>query len=408
MANIEYKRFEIKSFDEYKGELKGYGVVYNKKDRVNDIILNDALQNSIDNFNVGVPIKFLFDHENAIELNTNIESISSDDVGALIFAKVSEEAKLKFPLQFKRMVQAFKNGNAYFSVGYYTVKAYILQEGKKVYVTREEWVKHRKNNPNAVRYLEEIKVTEFSFVTNPANLDAQVLDFKSINIPKYPIELSSSWDVDIANRRWREYSNSMEEPSEMYKKAFLYYNESEPLNFDSYYLQVVDVVGGEPIINDKAVIAVYQSIQGARGGFKIVPESEMPSLMSAIKELYSKMNNIRNQDGIELLEEPNFKMYEVEQKINNIHTKAFAEKFCRQYKKYMCNMSEAQFKKFINNITNIGYKVAKTEYEKKLDIEIKNAQSVNNSGFPSCETRSTSDTVQGQQIDLSKVANLLK
>ena len=408
MVNIEYKRFEIKSFDEYKGEFKGYGVVYNKKDRVNDIILSNALQNSIDNFNAGVPIKFLFDHENAIEFNTNLESFSSDGVGAPIFVKAKNEARLKFALQFKRMIQACKNGNAYFSPGYYVRKAYILQENKKVYITREEWIKHRKNNPDAIRYLEEIEVIEFSFVTNPANLDAQVLDFKSINIPKYPIELLSSWEVDIANKRWREYSNSTEEPSEMYKKAFLYYNESEPLNFDSYHLQVVDVIGGEPVINDKAVIAVYQSMQGARSGLKIVPESEMPSLMSAIKELYFKINNIRNQEGIELLEEPNFKMYEIEKKINNIHTKAFAEKFCRQYKKYMCNMSEAQFKKFINNITNIGYKIAKTEYEKKLDIEIKDIQSVNNSGFPSCETRSTSDTVQVQQIDLSKVANLLK
>lgn len=402
--SIEYKSYQVKSFDNIKGEIIGYGITYGNKDRVNDIILKGALQESIEDFNVGVSIKYLFEHKDALELNGNIDSIQDDNAGAIIKATISEFAKTKLPMHFKRIVEAFNSRKAFLSIGYGIMDAYVIRNGNKVYIYKDGMNLESvvgKRLPSETRYLEKIKAEEFSFTTNPANMQAKILDLKNINIPKYPVELSSEWNSELANQRWREYSNSTEAPSEMYKKAFLYYNQQEPNNFGSYHLQVVDIINGEPMINQNAVIAVYQVMQGARGGLKVVPSSEIPKLIAVVKELYQKINNVRQQENIELLPEPDFKMYEIEMKIGNIGTRAYAEKFCREHKIDFANLSESQIKRLVNNIIQVGYNKYKDEQEKRLDIQSNAEQK--NIGSPSCETRQEQDAVMGQQIDWSKI-----
>ena len=121
MSQIEHKhiQLEAKNFDEIKGVIKGYGVTYGNKDRVNDIILQGALQESIEDYNAGVSVKYLFEHQDGLELNTNVDKFESDNIGTPIQATVSEFAKNKMPMHFKRIVDAFKNGKAFLSVGFF-------------------------------------------------------------------------------------------------------------------------------------------------------------------------------------------------------------------------------------------------------------------------------------------------
>ena len=261
---MEYKSFAVKSFDEYRGEVTGYGVTYGNKDRVNDVILKGALTEGVKEYNNGKPISFLFEHEYNYILNSNIESIVDGRDGAIVKARVSEEAKARYPQEYKSIIQAFQNRTAYLSIGYAVTESKIK---------------------NGIRYIKNLKIYEFSFTTNPANLKAQIMEVKSINIPKYPILLNEEWNSDLAEARWRAYTNSTEAPTEMYKKGFLYYNPEQENDFAGYKLQIADVINGEPMINESAVITVYQAMQGARGGLKVVPnnfEGHQPLLISLL------------------------------------------------------------------------------------------------------------------------------
>jgi hypothetical protein len=155
--------------------------------------------------------------------------------------------------------------------------------------------------------LQEVKLAEISLTTNPANTKATMIDLKNINLPKYPIDIESSWDGTQAEQRWREYTKSVEMPNTNYKNGFLYFDAENQDLFGSYHLQVVDIVDGEPKIIERAVFGVYQAMNGARNGLKVVPENQMPRLQGAVNELYKKINRVRVAEGMEVLEMPNFK-----------------------------------------------------------------------------------------------------
>jgi hypothetical protein len=402
VENIEYKSYQVKSFDSVKGEITGYGVTYGNEDRVKDVALKGALQEAIEDFYAGVPIKFLFEHENALELNANIENIQDDNVGSIVKAKVSESAKIKLPRHFQRIVQAFKNKKAFLSIGFIPIDVYVIRNGSKVYIYKDG-TKIGERLPNETRYLEKIKAMEFSFTTNPANMEAKIFDLKSINVPKYPVELTENWDSEVGNKSWREYSNSMEVPSEMYKKGFLYHKKDEANNFSSYHYPVVHVVDGEPMINQAAVLNAYKEMQSS----KAVPSNDIPMLSAVVKELFQKINKVRGQEGLELLPEPDFKMYEIDSAIENINTRASAEKFVRNYKNEYASFTERQRNKVIEKCMNIGIAQYKKSQEKKLDIQ-ENIE-LKNAGSAIMETRSSSDAVVGtQNIDFNQVYEFLK
>lgn len=391
--SVEYKTYEVKSFDDVKGEIKGYGVTYGNVDRVNDVIVKGALQDSIDNFNSGAKISFLFEHLDEIELNTSITSIQDDEIGSLVEAKVSEEAKVRYPRQFKSMVESYKGGKGYLSVGYSPLEFYV---------------------DKGVRYLTKISVKEFSFTSNPANYNAKVLSLKNMNILKYPVMLSDNWDSKGANDRWKMYSNSNETPSEVYSKAFLYHNVNGGIkDFSTYDLQIVDIVDGEPVINEKAVTSVCELMQKSKHDQKVIPYEEMPRLQGMIQELYSKINRVRVQEGVEALGIPDFKAYTIDYEIDAIKTKAYAEKI---FKRYGSDMSQSQRKRFIGKMVNIGKGIQKQEIESKQVEEQKNLDNQNNSVIsnPTLEsqfngTRTNVNVVHDSRtINFDKVLKLLK
>ena len=308
MSQIEHKhiQLETKNFDKIKGTIIGYGVTYGNKDRVNDIILKGALNETIEDYKVGAEVMYLFEHEDKIKLNSNLNDMNDDDIGLQIKAEPTEMARQMFPNQFNRIVEAFNRNKAFLSIGFFIKDAYVIRGGQKVYIYKDG-IEIGRRLPEETRYLEKIKAREFSFTTNPANMEAKIIDLKNINLPKYPIDIESSWDGTQAEQRWREYTKSVEMPSTNYKNGFLHFDSENQDLFGSYHLQVVDVVEGEPKIIERAVFAVYQAMRGARGGLTVVPENEMPRLQGAVTELYKKINRVRVAEGMEALEMPNFK-----------------------------------------------------------------------------------------------------
>ena len=308
MSQIEHKhiQLETKNFDKIKGTIIGYGVTYGNKDRVNDIILKGALNETIEDYKVGAEVMYLFEHEDKITLNSNLNDMNDDDIGLQIKAEPNEMARQMFPNQFNRIVEAFNRNKAFLSIGFFIKDAYVIRGGQKVYIYKDG-IEIGRRLPEETRYLEKIKAREFSFTTNPANMEAKIIDLKNINLPKYPIDIENSWDGTQAEQRWREYTKSVEMPSTNYKNGFLYFDAENQDLFGSYHLQVVDIIDGEPKIIERAVFGVYQAMNGARNGLKVVPENEMPRLQGAVNELYTKINRVRVAEGMEALEMPNFK-----------------------------------------------------------------------------------------------------
>lgn len=375
MSQIEHKhiQLEAKNFDEIKGVINGYGVTYGNKDRVNDIILQGALQESIEDYNAGVNVKYLFEHENNLELNSNIDKFESDNIGTPIQATVSEFAKTQMPMHFKRIVDAFKNGKAFLSVGFFIKDAYVMRGGQKLYIVKDSRSVNERL-PEETRYLEKIKVIEFSFTTNPANMQAKIFDLKSINLPKYLPDIESSWDGTQAEQRWREYTKSIEMPSTNYKNGFLYFDAENQDLFGSYHLQVVDIIDGEPRIIERAVFAVYQAMRGARGGLAVVPESEMPKLQGAVTELYKKINRVRIAEGMEELEMPNFKtksefeiaLEQIKNADGSVASVGLRKMLQSMKKAGKLDMSHNQIEQFVKTACNKPNKLEKTLDNKNL------------------------------------------
>lgn len=297
MSQIQYihTKLESKSLDEIDGIVTLKACYYGNIDRVKDILEPGACNKSIQAFQnakansswEGNTIRCLLEHNNADILAINIDDLYDSQEAPIVVVKISDDFKKLRPAKVQDIYEKIKDGKMFASIGYYPIKSYV--------------------DNNGVRHLQEVKLAEISLTTNPANMKATMIDLKSINLPKYSVDIESSWDGTQAEQRWREYTKSVEMPSTNYKNGFLYFDAENQDLFGSYHLQVVDIIDGEPKIIERAVFAVYQAINGARNGLKVVPENEMPRLQGAVNELYKKINRVRVSEGMEVLEMPNFK-----------------------------------------------------------------------------------------------------
>ena len=312
MNNLQYKSFEIKAYDKLKGIITGYGSTYGNKDLVNEIVVRGALDESINAFNNGTKIiEFLYEHKKSIVLNSMVDKLENDNIGMITQGTVSQTARETYPVEWERIANYCLKNLGRMSIGYVVMDAYAMIDNVKTYYVKDgiedDDIKEVIDELKLTKYLEKIDLREVSFVGNPANPQARIFDIKSINLPTFPIDIESSWDGTLAEKRWREYTNSTDKPTADYKKGFLYYDAQKQDNFTAYHLNVVDVVDGSPVVNAKAVSVAYAAMNGARRGLKVVPESEMPKLENTITKLYEKINRVRVQEGMEPLDMPTFK-----------------------------------------------------------------------------------------------------
>jgi HK97 family phage prohead protease len=365
MSQIEYKHIKLdtKSFDEIKGTITLKACYYGNIDRVGDILEKGACENSIKKFQNakknsswdGNKVPFLLEHKSTEILAINIDDLYDTAEAPIVVATISDDFKKLQPAKVQDIYTKITKGQMYASIGYRPAKSYI--------------------DSNKVRRLQEVQLVEISLTTNPANMKATMIDLKSINLPKYPIDIESSWDGTQAEQRWREYTQSVEMPNTNYKNGFLYFDAENQDNFGAYHLQVVDIVDGEPKINERAVFAVYQAIQGARGGLKVVPENEMPRLQGIVNELYKKINRVRVTEGMEALEMPNFKtksefqiaLEGIKNADGTFSTVGFS-KFLDGIRKGKYQLTQNGVVKFVNTINGIyNGRMPKEDIEKMLD-----------------------------------------
>lgn len=342
-------------FDEVKGIFTGYASVFNEVDRVNDTILNGAYDEEIKSWESGKKVPINFDHQKSIILANNINSMTADSKGLLVEWTFSEEAKSLYPDIWHWAVSKAKSGNLSMSIGFTPLQS-MLGDNRRAM---------KKNR--ALDKLSKITLDHIAITDMPVDPKARILEVKGFNTPRYPIDLSENWDAQAANKRWREYTKSTEKPSNQYKSGFLYIEDGREELFGSYHFQVVDIIDGEPMVNQMAVIAANAYLHGARQGVKILNAQEKKRALEVVSSLYTKINRLRIQDGIEELptieiksEEPNLNY-----SIKSISGKVSAKKFLKEYKSAISNNN---IENFIDHIFALN-KPKNNETESKSQCE---------------------------------------
>ena len=282
---------------------------FNKIDTYNDEVSPEAFDEQIDEINksnIKIPIYVNWDHENYI-ISKNINNLYKKEDGLYAEFKIDEEIKKSNPTFFQNIIDLYNNQKLFASMGAKNLDSTLKPN------------RFEKKKNLEYDLLKKLKLYHIALTEDPIDKTAEVLIFKSfLTIPKYPIYLSETWDVNDANRKWREYSNSNEKPSDTYKNAFLYVENDNKDLYGSYHFQIVDIIDGEPVINSRAIVAIRGYLAGARFGIKILNEAEKNKLANTLVILYRKMNVVREQQGLEPLEYDNIivKSQSINERIN--------------------------------------------------------------------------------------------
>ena len=169
VAETFYKNFQINKFDEVEGIFSGVLVKYGNRDRQGDIILPNACDKSIKDWqNLVRKIPALYEHNTNLIISENIVNIEGEDDEVEIEIRVSDAFKINHATEFNSMIEAYRNGMAFFSVG--------INGAKSIYHKVD-----KTDNNIYIRYIfQEVYIVEGSFTTNPANPMAKIDFMKSM------------------------------------------------------------------------------------------------------------------------------------------------------------------------------------------------------------------------------------
>lgn len=317
VINEEIKEKEIsKSFyipihlQDIKGIFTGYASHFNGIDKVGDTVRPNAFDQSIRDWREGKSIFINKDHSGPV-IADNVDLLETDEKGLKTKFKFKEEAKSISLRQYGYMTDE-------------TLFSWAVREAKQGRLALSIGGTATIIKGSNVNIITKFKLKHIAITTMPVDTQATIEEVKSFNVPKYPVELANTWDSVIAEKNWRDYSNSNEKPSAMYKNGFLYIEDDKKEQFGGYHFLVVDVIDGEPVVNQQAVITAYRYLEGARRGVKILDEAGKTKAKASIKKLYEKINRARSQEGIEPLP-----VESIKSQIGNIDGRVSFEKFLK-------------------------------------------------------------------------------
>lgn len=264
---------------------------FNKIDTYNDEVSPNAFDEQLEEINKSnnINIDIDWDHTET-KLCKKIDKLYKKEDGLYADFKIDEDWKNNNPQFFNKLIDLHNNNKLFASMSANNQDSILKNnrfEAKKL-----------------LEYdlLRKLKLNHIALTEDPVDRTAEVLVFKSfLKIPKYPIHLSETWDDSQANKNWREYTDSIDKPSSLYKNGFLYVESGKEDLFGSYHFQIVDIVDGDPMINSKAVISIRAYLAGARFGIKILNDNEKNKLATTLAILYKKINFVRKQEGLEPL-----------------------------------------------------------------------------------------------------------
>ncbi len=136
-----------------------------------------------------------------------------------------------------------------------------------------------------------VELINLALTNLPATKRMEPLVAKAVGFEAGPVHEGSSWDADAAVarvRRWASRDGSGDKATidwAKYRRAFAWYDATDPESFGSYKLPHHDVVGGRLVVHKRGVYAAAAVLQGARGGVDI-PEGELEAVKRHIAAHY--------------------------------------------------------------------------------------------------------------------------
>lgn len=345
---LEQKSSNISfGYDEIKGIFTGYASVFNEVDRVGDTVLPNAYDKEIKAWEEGKSIPINFEHDKSIILAGNVNKMTKEGKGLLVEWTFSQEAKSLHPDIWQWAVSKGKAGKLFMSIGFES-KSSLL--GNKRIQLKKQMISDT---------LMEVELDHIAATDNPVDTKAKILEVKGLRTPKYPVDLSENWDSQSAEKNWREYTKSTEKPSTQYKNGFLYVEDGKEELFGSYHFLVVDIIDGEPMVNQRAVIAANGYLHGARNGVKILDEQQTTQILGIISILYERINRVRKENGVDLLPAVEMKSIEnLNSTIKELNGKISAKRFLKENKSILSNTN-------IENFVDQIFKIKEFETEQK-------------------------------------------
>lgn len=142
-------------------KIYGYASVFNVVDQDNDIILQEAFAKSIEEFDAGRKVPFLWQHKIDQPIGV-IDKLEADNYGLYMSASVLGSVQ-----QASEAFELIKSGAINgLSIGYHPLEYHYAENAK-------------------YRYISAINLLEISLVTFPANGEAIVTRFKNLAMSSY-------------------------------------------------------------------------------------------------------------------------------------------------------------------------------------------------------------------------------
>lgn len=145
---------------------------------------------------------------------------------------------------------------------------------------------------DGISNVKRAELWECSLVDEPMNPRAVATMVRGVtpvdDLPQSMADKDYEWDADAAVGRIREMTGSTEEPSEDYRSAFLFFDEDNTGDFDSYRLPVCDVVDGEKRVVPRAVFTAAAILDGAKGGVELGDDRD--AVIATVEALYKRMD----------------------------------------------------------------------------------------------------------------------
>ena len=115
----------------------------------------------------------------------------------------------------------------------------------------------------------------------------EVLKTENKTVPSYQNHPLSSrdknWSASDAASRVRQFTDSVDEPSAEYKKAFFYFDPEMGDKFSEYKLPYVDIVDGKMVVVFRALAAVAGRLNQTQ-----IPQSDKDKIVSQVNKYYAK------------------------------------------------------------------------------------------------------------------------
>lgn len=240
------------------------------------------------------------------------------DRGGDIIAKGAFDKTLADHVKRKRQIRMYWQHNSHELIGGYPPeKAFVdsnglfvegeinldTRRGKEAYALAKQGVlcdfsigymvhdsEYQTQKGIPVRLIKELELFEVSPVGEPMNPKAQITNVKS-NSTTHDLPIAArdyEWNAEAALARVKSLLESTDEPSETFRKAFLWTDSKNHEDFDGYKLLIADVIDGKLTAIPRAIFAAAAA--GGQKGVMVIPEDDRDLVIASVERYYSKMD----------------------------------------------------------------------------------------------------------------------